>query len=174
VPGEHVLELRGRRRVEADLLAARRDRRQHLARARGEQQQVRVGRRLLERLEHPVGRLVVERVGLLDDEDPARGLERRVRRGGDDRLVDVADQQAGRRGRRDPGQVGVRAGAHARGGAVGIAGALGEQRGGELARDVLLAAAGRPGEQVGVRGVAREDRAGVRMLLGAGQRAHAA
>jgi hypothetical protein len=31
-----------------------------------------------------------------------------------------------------------------------------------------------PANEVGVRGVAREDRAGVRVLLGAGQRAHAA
>ena len=66
-----------------------------------------VGRRLLERLEHPVGGLVVQLVGVLDDEDAARRLERRPRRGGDDGLVDVADEDPGGARRRDPREVGM-------------------------------------------------------------------
>ena len=51
-------------------------------RAVGEQQQHDVGRRLLERLEQRVGRLVVHRVGALEHEHAPRRLERRVRGGG--------------------------------------------------------------------------------------------
>jgi hypothetical protein len=78
------------------VLAARGDRRQDLARAVGEQDQVDEGGRLLERLEHPVGGLLDHRVGALDDEDAPRArLERRARSGGgDDRLVDVGDEHA--------------------------------------------------------------------------------
>ena len=64
-------------------------------------------RRLLERLEHLVGRLVVDRVGALDDEHAPARLERRARRGGDDRLVDVADEHLGGAAGVDPCQVGM-------------------------------------------------------------------
>ena len=67
-----------------------------------------VARRLLERLEHPVGGLVVHRVGALEDEHAPARLERRARGGGHDRLVDVAASMMCGAARRDPGQVGVR------------------------------------------------------------------
>ena len=74
----------------------------------------------------------------------------------------------------DPGQVGMDAVLHARAGAVGVGGALGEQLGGERARDVALARS-RPGRGRGRRGwppVGRQrggqDRAGVGVALGAG------
>ena len=85
-------ELGGRGRIEADGLAAAGDRRQHLRRAVGQQQQDDVVRRLLERLEQRVGGLVVHRVGALEHEHAVAGLERRVRGRGDDRLVDVAPE----------------------------------------------------------------------------------
>ena len=65
-------------------------------------------RRLLERLQHPVGRLVVHRVGPLDHEHAPRRFERRARRGRHDRLLDVADEHLRGAARRDPGQVGMR------------------------------------------------------------------
>ena len=68
------------RRVEAHVLAAAGDRRQHVGRPAGQQHEVGERRRLLERLEHPVGRLVVELVGALDDEHAPARLERRARR----------------------------------------------------------------------------------------------
>lgn len=134
---------------------------------------MRVRRRLLQRLEHPVRGLVVQRVGLLDDEHPPARLERRPRRCRDDRLVDVADEQARRRGRRHPRQVRVRARADPGGRALRVGRPLGQQAGGELARDVLLARARRSREQVRVRGGPGEDGGGVRMALGACQRGHA-
>ena len=102
----------GAQRVEAHGLAAGGDRRQHLGRAVGEQQQHDVGRRLLERLEQRVGRLVVHRVGALEHEHAPARLERRVRGGGHDGLVDVAAQHLVRAAGRDPGQVGMRAVLH--------------------------------------------------------------
>ena len=65
-------------------------------------------------------------------------------------LVDVADEDPGRARGRDPGQVGVRAVLDARGRAGRVGRALGQQRGGERARDRALAAARRAREQVGV------------------------
>ena len=65
--------------VEAHGLAARGDRGQDLARAVREEEQHHVGRRLLQRLEQGVGRLVVHRVGPLEHEHAVGGLERRVR-----------------------------------------------------------------------------------------------
>ena len=131
---EALRELVGAGRVEAHRLAAAGDRRQHVAGARRQQHEVHVGRRLLERLEHPVGGLVVELVGVLDDEDAARRLERGARRRGDDGLVDVADEDPGGARRRDPGEVGMDAVLHAHAGVVGVARAVGEQLGGERAR----------------------------------------
>ena len=107
-------------------------------------------RRLLERLEHLVRRLVVHRLGALEDEHAAARLERRARGGGDDRLVDVADEHLVRAARRDPGQVGMDAVLDALARVVGIGGALGEQLGGERAGDVALARPGRAVEEVGV------------------------
>jgi hypothetical protein len=46
--------------------------------------------RLLERLEQPVARRVVHRLGALDDEDAPRGLERRVVDRGDHGLLTSA------------------------------------------------------------------------------------
>ena len=102
-------DLVGARRVEAHVLAARRDGGQDLARAVGQQHEVREGGGLLERLEHPVGGLVVHRLGALDDEHAPARLERRPRRGRDDGLVDVGDEHLGGAAGRHPGEVGVHA-----------------------------------------------------------------
>ena len=107
-------DLVGARRVEAHVLAARGDRGQDLARAVGEQDEVREGGGLLERLEHPVGGLVVHRLGALDDEHAPARLERRPRRGRDHGLVDVGDEHLGGAAGRHPGEVGVHAVLHAR------------------------------------------------------------
>ena len=113
-----------RGRVEAHGLAATRDRRQHLGRLVREQEQHDVGGRLLERLEQRVGRLVVHRVGALEDEDAMVGLERRVGGGGHDGLADIAAQHlVGARGG-DPRQVGVGAVLDAGLGVLGILGVL--------------------------------------------------
>ena len=96
-----------RRRVEPDQLAARDDRRQHLGEPVGQQDQVHERRRLLERLQHPVGGLVAELVDALDHEHAATRLERRLARRRHDRAVDVADEDLVRAARRDPGQIGM-------------------------------------------------------------------
>ncbi len=138
------------RRVEADGLAARHDRRQHLGEPVGEQQQHDVRRRLLERLEQRVGRLVVHRVGALEHEHAVARLERGARRGRHDGLVDVAAQHLVRAARRDPAQVGMRAVLDAGADAVRVGGAAGQQRGREGARRGALAAA-RPDRAAGRR-----------------------
>ena len=132
--------------------AARGDRRQHLAGAVGEQHEVRERRRLLERLEHPVGGLVVHRVGALDHEHAPARLERGARGGGDDGLVDVGHEHVGRAAGGDPGQIGVHAVERAAVGGLGVGGAVGQQRGGERAGGAGLAGSRRAVEQVGVRG----------------------
>ncbi len=62
----HTLKARAirarRQRIEAHLLTARRDRRHHVLPAVAQQQQVHERRRLLQRLQHAVGRLFVHRV----------------------------------------------------------------------------------------------------------------
>ena len=166
---EPLGQRRGRQRVEAHGLAARGDRRQHLARPVGEQQQDDVVRRLLERLEQRVGRLVVHGVGALDDEHAPLRLERRVRRGGHDRLDDVLAAHHVRAARSDPRQVRMRPVLHAGAGVLGIARALGQQLGGEGARRIALAGSRGAVKQVRVveRAVERraDDRGGVRMGL---------
>ena len=101
------------------------------------------------------------------------GLERRVRGGGDDRLVDVAPQHLVRAARRDPGEVGVRAVQRARARAVRVGGAAREQLGGDGARRGALAAPGRAVQQVRVRGPPAGGRAehggGVRVGLEGGE-----
>ena len=89
---QSLRELAGAGRVEAHGLAAAGDRRQDLGELVRDQDQDDVGGRLLERLQQRVGRLVVHRVRALEHEDPVLGLERRVRGGGDDGLVDVAPE----------------------------------------------------------------------------------
>ena len=148
-------ELPRRRRVEAHALAARGDRRQHLRRAVGEEDQDDVARRLLERLEQRVGGRVVHRVGALEHEHAPGRLERRVRGGGHHRLVDVAAQHDVGAARRHPGEVGMRAGERAGAGVLRVGRVAREQLGGELARGLALARAGRAVEQVGVRGRSR-------------------
>ena len=130
---------------------------------------------LLERLEHPVGGLVVHRLGALDDEDAPARLERRPRGGGDDGLVDVGDEHLGGAARRDPGEVGVHAVLDARRDRVRVGGAVAQQRGGEGAGDGRLARAAGAVEEVGVAGPAvgrqraAEDGAGVGVTLGGGE-----
>jgi hypothetical protein len=109
------------------------------------------GRRLLERLEHPVGRLVVHRVGALDDEYAACRLERGPRGGVDDR-AHVVDQQLVRAARRDPHQVGMGSVLDAGGHPGGVGGPLGQQDGRESLRDGALPRPRRAVEHVGVAG----------------------
>jgi len=160
----------GRQRVEAHELAARGDRRQHLAQPVGEQDQVHEVGRLLERLEHAVGRGLDHRVGALDHEHPPGGLERRTCGGSDHGLVDVGDQQLVRAGGSDPREIGVRSAAHSF--------VLAEQRGGHGAGDGALPGARRPVEQVRVAGRGAggqrglEHGAGVGMVLEGGQGGH--
>jgi hypothetical protein len=160
-------------RVEAHGLAARGDRRHHLRRAVREEQEHDVVRRLLERLEQRVGRLVVERVGALEHEDAEAGLEGRVRRGCDDGLVDVAAQHLVRAARRDPGEVGMRAVLHAQPRAARVARAASEQLRGHRSRRLALPAARRAVQQVRVRGRPRrggpEHGGGVGMRLERGE-----
>ena len=101
-------------------------------------------------LQQRVGRLVVHRVGALEHEHAVSRLERRARGGGDDRLLDVAPQHLVRAARRDPRQVRVRAVLHARAGGLRVGGVARQQRGGEVARRLALAAPGRAVQQVGV------------------------
>ncbi len=133
--------------------------------------------RLLERLEHAVGRLVAELVDALDHEHPARGLKRRLARGGDHRLLDVADEDLVGAARGHPGQIGVGAGARARPGAVRVGRAAGEQLRRHRPRRRALARAARAVEQVRVRGARirserrREHGAGVRVAVELGEHA---
>jgi hypothetical protein len=118
----------GGRRLEAHELAARDDGGQEVGRAVGEQDEVREPRRLLQRLEHPVGGGVVHRLGALDDEDPPGRLERRAVGRGDHGLLHVRHHHVGRARRPHPRQVGVHALLGAARGARGIRRAVGEQR----------------------------------------------
>ena len=142
----------------------------------GQQQQHDVVRRLLQRLEQRVGGLVVHGVGALEHEDAEARLERRARRGGDDRLVDVAPQHLVGAARAHPGQVGVRAVLGARARARGIRGAAGEQLGRDRAGGRALAAPGRAVQQVRVRGApvggGAEHGGRVRMGLERGEGRH--
>ena len=117
-----------------------------------------VRRGLLQRLQHPVRDLVVHRVGPLQHEHTARGLEGRARRGGHHRLVDVTDAHDVSPGGPDPGQVRVRARPDPRPRRVGIGLSLREQLGGEGPRGGSLARSGRTVEQVRVRRSARGQR----------------
>ena len=135
IPCSRRGDLVGARRVEAHVLAARGDRRQDLARAVGEQHEVREGGGLLERLEHPVGGLVVHRLGALDHEHAPARLERGPRRRRHDGLVDVGDEHLRAAAGRHPGEVGMHAVVHARANRVGVGRAVAQQRGGEGARD---------------------------------------
>ena len=169
-------DLVGARRVEAHVLAARGDGGQDLARAVGQEHEVREVGGLLERLEHPVGGLVVHRLGALDDEHAPARLERRPRRGGDDGLVDVGDEHLGGAAGRHPREVGVHAVLDAR-----RAPSPGRPRRRSAARrrrraaTVALPDAAGPVEEVGVAGAAvgrqraAEDGAGVGVTLGGGE-----
>ncbi len=126
---QRLRELAGRRRVEAHGLAAAGDRRQDLRELVGEEDENGVGRRFLERLQQRVRGLVVHRVRALEHEDAVGRLERRMRRGGDDRLGDVSSQHLVGAGGGDPRQVGVRAVLCPELGVVGVLGVPGQQLG---------------------------------------------
>ena len=122
-------------------------------------------RRLLERLQQPVGHLVVHRVRALEHENAAARLERRPARARHDRLLDVGHAHHMRAGGPHPREVGVCPREDPR------------PRGGALSR------AGRSVEEVGVRRSriradrGRKHRARVGMVLGPlddGRGAHAA
>ncbi len=149
---QRVRELLRGRRIEAHGLAAAGDRRKDLRRPVREQQQDDVRRRLLERLEQRVRGLVVHHVHALEHEDPVRRLERRVRGGRDNRLVDVLAQHLVRAARLDPGEVGMAAVVGADLDVVRVLRAAREQLAGERAGDVALARARGAVEQVRVGG----------------------
>ena len=108
-------------------------------------------RRLLERLQHPVGGLVAELVDALDHEHAAPGLERRPAGRRDDRAVDVADEDLVGAARGDPGQIGMRPRGNS-GADAGRVGGLGRQQlGGHRAGGGALAGAAGAVEQIGVR-----------------------
>ena len=132
-----------------------------------------VGRRLLERLEQRVGRLLDQRVGALEHEDPVAGLERRVRGGGHDRLVDVSAEHLVRAAGRDPGEVGVRAVLRPELRVLGVARAACQQLAGERPGGLALARARRPVQQVRVRGLVAQGGAEHGARRGDGRRARA-
>ena len=164
---ERLRKRRLGRRLEPHVLAARGDGRQHVAGAVGEQDQVHELGRLLERLEHPVGGRVPHRLGLLDHEHAPARLKRRSRRRRDHRLVDVRDEHLGDTTRRHPGEVGVGAPRDPLGGLRALGRTVGDQRGGECARDVTLTRACGTGKKIGVRGLRRRQ-GGEQQGLGVG------
>ena len=121
---------------------------------RRQQDQVHERGRLLQRLEHPVGRLVAELVRVLDHEHAAARLERGLARRRHDGAVDVADQDLVRAARRDPGQVRMRARHHAHTRARGVRRVLRQQLGGHRPGDRALAGPAGAVEQIRVRGLA--------------------
>jgi hypothetical protein len=131
--------------------------------------------RLLQGLEHPVGRLVAELVGAFDDEHASAGLERRLAGGRDDRTIDVGHEDLVGAARDHPGEIRVRTAHHARAGVVGVGLALGEQLSRERTRGGALAGTPRPVEEISVRRAARrlqrrrQDRARVRMSFELGE-----
>ena len=166
---------RRRERVEAHVLAARGDRREHVLAPVGDQHQMDERRRLLERLQHPVRRLVVHRIGPLDHEHAPRGFEWRARRGSHHRLLDVSHEHFRGAARRHPGEVGVRPARDPFGHRPRLARAVGEQRGGKRPGDCALAGPRRTVEQIGVRRPAcgcdrgHQHRACVRVRVESGQ-----
>ncbi len=90
-----------------DLAAARADRLQQRLWLGADQDQMRERRRLLERLQQRVLALLGHRVGGLDHEHAAVGLERPVGDLGDHPLADVLDQVLGP-ARAQPDEVGMR------------------------------------------------------------------
>ena len=177
--GRHPLGLqrlrdpRRRQRVEAHQLAARDHGLHDLAQRVGQQDQVHERRRLLQRLEQAVGRLVVQGVHALEHEHPPRGLERRPARGVDHGLGHVGAAHHVRAGGPHPRQVRVGARVDPVADAVGVGRALGQQLGGERPRGLALAHARGPVEEVRVRGAGlqrgHQAHARVRVVLGAGQ-----
>ena len=128
---------------------------------------------VLERREQAIGHLVVHGVHPLEHEHPPAGLERGARGGAHHRAVDVLHAHHVRARGAHPGEIGMGAVLNAQPHGVGVAGPLGQQLGGEGARDGALAGAGRPVEEVRVRG-ARLQRGGqhdprLRVVLGPGQ-----
>ena len=94
-------------RGEADHLAPRAHRFEQRRRLGRDQDDVREGRRLLERLQQGVLALLGHRVRLLDHEDPVIPLERPVRRRLDDPLANLIDQML-RSWRPEPREIRVR------------------------------------------------------------------
>ena len=138
-----------------------------------------VRRRLLERLQQPVGRGVAHRLDPLDHEDPPGRLERGPRGGGDDRLVDVGDEHLGGAARRHPAEVGVRPAVRPLGGARRIL-APSASSAAAKARAAVRLPSRRAAEQVGVRrppgrGERRDQhRPSVGVVLEPGEPAHPA
>jgi len=138
--------------VEAHQLAARDHRLEHPPQRAGQQDQVHERRWLLERLQHPVGHLVVHQVDSLEHEHALSGLERRPRRGRDHRLLDVVHAHDVCAARDDPGEVGVRAVRDTQPDVLRVGRALGEQLSRQRPRRRTLAGPGRAVEQIRVRG----------------------
>ena len=162
-----------RQRLEAHQLAAGDHRLDHPAQRVGEQDQVHERRRLLQRLQEPIGHLVVHGVHALEHEHAPGGLEGGAGGGGHHRLGHVLDPHHVRAGGPHPGEVGMGAVLDPQPHRVRILRALGQQLGGERPGHGPLAGAGGPVEQVRVRGAVREG-AGehdprLRVVLGTGQ-----
>ena len=116
----------------------------------------RARRRLLDRLQHRVGRLVLvaaQPLGLEQDQHLALGLDRRARRLGQDRLAHVFLDPVRRAAGLELDDVGMHAALHEPQPALVVADTDQQRR--ELARRVLDPGAARPDEQVRVRRAAR-------------------
>jgi hypothetical protein len=138
------------RGLEAHRLAARADRGQDLAQAVGQQDEMHVGRRLLQGLEHPVGGFVAQLVSPLDHEHATAGLKGCLAGGGDHGPGDVGDEDLVRPTGDHPGQIRVSSRVHAAAGVIGIRGALGQQLGRQSARRRTLARSTGTVKQIGM------------------------
>jgi hypothetical protein len=131
-------------------------------------------RRLLERLQHPVRRLVVQRVHPLQHEHAAPRLERGPGGGCDDGLVHVLHAHHVGAARSHPREVGVRSVLDPQPDGLLVLDPLGQQLGGEGPGHPSLAGARRTVEEIRVRGPARqgarEDDARLRVVLRARKR----
>ena len=125
-------------RIEVDALATRPDRRQEVVGRGGDEHHDRARRRLLDRLQHRVRRLVLvaaQPLGLEEDQHAPLGFDRRARRLGQDRVAHVFLHAVRRAARRELDDVGMHAALHEAQAALVVADA--DQQRGELARRVL-------------------------------------
>ena len=142
---EQLRDPRRRHRAEPDRLAARGNRRQQPPRRRAHEHEVRDARRLLERLQQRVLRLLVHPLGLGDHEHAPGSLERPQRHLADD--LAFARRPRGSRARRvarPSFRSGCTPAITRRSASPGLRPPVREQRGRERARRRALACPGRP------------------------------